>query len=421
MDESPGVLDQRGFERLVRDALANLYDQAALETHALADFLPSRPQEGKSRAEQLGELLLGAIEKLRPAARALPSTAPEMRPYALLHGRYVRGLSLQELGVQLGLSVRQLRREQRRAVQAVASFLWDQIGPGRKAKGAQVADLGQAGAFTITQETLALSDVMHGVLATLQARVRSVGTALRVSLPPQLPAVLSDRVVLRQILLSLLSYALELCPGGPVAVSAEAQAEDGVSRVRVVIEFEAGERVSVAQETQPLAIARYWAERLDARLDQEHLALGEGRFAVRLTLTLPTSQRPLLLVVDDQEPAVRMFQLYLSQTAVQVVGVQDGVEALTLARQLRPQAIILDVMMPTMDGWEVLQALQTDPRTASIPVIVCSVWDEPELAFSLGAADFLKKPVARQDLLAALARLGLVPADSWAEWHPAAP
>jgi CheY-like chemotaxis protein len=64
--------------------------------------------------------------------------------------------------------------------------------------------------------------------------------------------------------------------------------------------------------------------------------------------------------------------------------------------------------MPTMDGWEILQALQADPETRHIPVIVCSVWDEPELAFSLGAADFLKKPITQRDLLDALVRLKLL-------------
>ena len=93
---------------------------------------------------------------------------------------------------------------------------------------------------------------------------------------------------------------------------------------------------------------------------------------------------------------------------VQVIGVHEPDQVLSLARQLQPQAITLDVMMPTIDGWEVLQMLQTDPETQHIPVIVCSVWDEPELASSLGAAGFLKKPITQKDLLSALARLKLL-------------
>ena len=100
-----------------------------------------------------------------------------------------------------------------------------------------------------------------------------------------------------------------------------------------------------------------------------------------------------------------MFRRYLSRSNVRVIGIQEPDRVLPLARQWQPQAITLDVMMPTMDGWEILQALQADPETRHIPVIICSVWDEPELAFSLGAADFLKKPITQKDLLRTLARL----------------
>jgi CheY-like chemotaxis protein len=113
-----------------------------------------------------------------------------------------------------------------------------------------------------------------------------------------------------------------------------------------------------------------------------------------------------------------MFRRYLSQTNLKVVGVKEPEQVLPLARQLHPQVITLDVMMPSMDGWEILQTLQTDPETRHIPVIVCSVWDEPELAFSLGAADFLKKPITQKDLLAALIRLQLTPPDTTAEPSP---
>ena len=117
----------------------------------------------------------------------------------------------------------------------------------------------------------------------------------------------------------------------------------------------------------------------------------------------------MILVVDDQAPTLRMYQRYLSRYPFEVVGVSDPTQVLTLARQLRPQLITLDVMMPHVDGWELLQALQADVFTSQIPVVVCSAWEEPELARSLGAAYFLKKPITQRDLLAVLERLGLLP------------
>jgi CheY-like chemotaxis protein len=81
---------------------------------------------------------------------------------------------------------------------------------------------------------------------------------------------------------------------------------------------------------------------------------------------------------------------------------------LELAEQLVPDAIILDVMMPDMDGWELLQRLRSLPSTSAIPVIICSVFSDPELAFSLGASAVLSKPVKQADILETLRQLKVV-------------
>jgi CheY-like chemotaxis protein len=121
-----------------------------------------------------------------------------------------------------------------------------------------------------------------------------------------------------------------------------------------------------------------------------------------LTANLPPVPEGIVLVIDDQEPALRLYQRFASRTSFQVIGTTDPVQALNLARQLHPVLITLDVMMPHSDGWEVLQSLQLDPETKGIPVVICSAWEEPELARSLGAAGFLKKPVTQRDFLALL-------------------
>ncbi|RMF47298.1 MAG: response regulator, partial [Anaerolineae bacterium] len=91
-----------------------------------------------------------------------------------------------------------------------------------------------------------------------------------------------------------------------------------------------------------------------------------------------------------------------------VIGVDNPHQVLSLARQYRPVLITLDVMMPGLDGWELLQSLRMDEETRQIPVLVCSAWNEPELAKSLGAVAFLKKPITRQDLLSALEQIGVL-------------
>ena len=113
--------------------------------------------------------------------------------------------------------------------------------------------------------------------------------------------------------------------------------------------------------------------------------------------------------MDDQVAAQKMFQRYLSRTNLEVIGITDPTQGLAMARKIQPALLILDVMMPHIDGWEVLQTLQLDPETKHVPVIICSAWGEPELARSLGAVAFLKKPVIQKDLLDVLVRLGLIP------------
>ena len=125
----------------------------------------------------------------------------------------------------------------------------------------------------------------------------------------------------------------------------------------------------------------------------------------QVTLSLPRVSQTRVLVVDDNLSIHQLFERYLASHHFVVIHAHSGQEALQLAVQVQPDLITLDVMMPSMDGWQVLRDLTQNPATAHIPVIVCSVLKEPELAFSLGARAYLKKPVDRLELLATLARL----------------
>ena len=122
------------------------------------------------------------------------------------------------------------------------------------------------------------------------------------------------------------------------------------------------------------------------------------------TIILPTAQPPTILIIDDNQDLVDLFRRYLAGHRLAVVGANSGREALALLEQLAPQLILLDVMMPQQDGWEVLQMLRAAPATAATPIIVCSVLREHELALSLGASDTLVKPVSQPALLEVLRR-----------------
>ncbi|OGT03646.1 MAG: hypothetical protein A2Z65_07230 [Gallionellales bacterium RIFCSPLOWO2_02_58_13] len=111
-----------------------------------------------------------------------------------------------------------------------------------------------------------------------------------------------------------------------------------------------------------------------------------------------------VLVVEDNPQAAKLLSLHLIKAGYQTLIAQSGSQALELAAQCRPMAITLDLLLPDMDGWQVLTELKAIPRTRDIPVVIVSVLERQALGFRLGAADYLVKPVERAELLHALRR-----------------
>ena len=129
--------------------------------------------------------------------------------------------------------------------------------------------------------------------------------------------------------------------------------------------------------------------------------------ACEFTLRL-TTRASKVLIIDDNEGLVELLERYLSSQMCHVFTAATGQEGLERAQELIPDAIVLDVMMPGMDGWELLQRLRTNPATRAVPIVVCTVFNDPELAYSLGASLFLPKPLSRDALLESLRQIGIL-------------
>jgi CheY-like chemotaxis protein len=134
-----------------------------------------------------------------------------------------------------------------------------------------------------------------------------------------------------------------------------------------------------------------------------------GLFPVRSASSRPF---PMTVLVIDDDPVVRdLLQTFLGREGYRVVSASNGEDGLRLAREVRPNAITLDVIMPGVDGWSVLTALKADPDLADTPVILLTITDNKSMGYALGASECLTKPIERDRLLAALEKhLKLTPA-----------
>lgn len=374
-------------EQVVHDLLAHLADTAYLQGHALAGALQG---EGGQRGEGLRRLLLEHIEQLRPPA-GTPAADPAWRPYLALRLRYVEMRGAARVQELLSLSDRQVRREQSRAISALTAILRHSLAADTDG-GARDALTQATESLTVAPATLDLLAELQAIARTLAARLDECGAHLRMPAAGAVTAY-ADRVTLRQILLHLLSALAPIAGPGAITVEVAREGQEAIVRLAPG----AGVAGEVPLSPEVLAACSHLAELNLGRVWSE----GEGA-GWAVCCALP-AERPLqLLVIDDEATAGRLLRRYVQGLGIRVVATEGSEQAFAAASSLRPDVVVLDVLMPGRDGWEVMQQLKALPETRGIPVIVCSVWNEPELALSLGAAAFLRKPVTRAQFLRAL-------------------
>lgn len=363
-----------------------------------------------------------AIEALKPQAN-VPAHSRYWRVYEILYYRYVQQCSQQEVAGQLGLSIRQLRREEQRATKELALRLAEQCkleleaepaGQDREPVVPVVKEAGQAPSSSgddlmwlrtpPPDEAAELASLLSTLAQLAKPMAARHGVSLEIASPQHLPALAGHAVAIRQILLSLLGVAIRRAPGGRVTLAASAL------EWQVEINIRGASAQGGAQGAADDAASLEMAQRLAGTCGGS-LALSSSGEPFWATVTLPAVERLPILVIDDNVDALQMFQRYALGTAYRVIGVRDPEQALAAASESAPRLVVLDVMMPGIDGWELLGRLRQHPLTSNIPVIVCTILAEEELAFSLGASGFVRKPITRQDFLNAL--------DRQVHWKPA--
>ena len=300
----------------------------------------------------------------------------------------------------------------------------------------------EAGRMELEIGSVALKGVLEEALTLVREQAISRDQTLTLDVDPDLPDVPGDERRIKQVVTNLVTNAVKFTPeGGRIAVSARIVDDEahvcvsdtgiGVAAADQDTIFDAFQQVSHGREPKPEGTG------LGLTLSQQIVALHGGRIWVEsevgggssFTFSLPAG-RPgetrlppeprgaaagkatgtTALLVEDDEHAIDLLSLYVAEAGFDVAVARNGEEGLELARRLHPCGIILDIFLPGLDGWEFLARAKADPEIADVPVIIVSMIDERGKGLALGAADYLVKPVARGELLEALARVTPLPA-----------
>ncbi len=299
----------------------------------------------------------------------------------------------------------------------------------------------EAGRMELELDHFSLAETLENGVTMVRERAGRHRISLNLDRDPGVDIIEADERKVKQILFNLLSNAVKFTPdGGQVGIKAEMdRGEVQVTVWDTGIGIAPGDQERIFEEFRQvggtdgqkregtglgLALARRFVELHGGRIWVES-EVGRGS---HFTFTLPmykasppvipqpraehpiigsAHKGPLVLIVEDDPQAAQLLKLYLESTECSVEVARDGEEGFSKARQLHPALITLDLLLPRVDGWDLLVRLKGDPGTREIPVVIVSIIDQPGKGFALGAADYLLKPVGREDLLHALRRVNL--------------
>ena len=296
----------------------------------------------------------------------------------------------------------------------------------------------EAGKMELFLEDFDVRALVQDVESTIRPLVEKNQNLLEVNCPADIGSIHADLTRVRQVLFNLVSNAAKFTQHGrvglevfPLRLGGQDWVEFAVADTGIGLTPEQQRRLFQSfSQADPstsrkyggtglgLVISRRFAQMMggDIQLQSE---FGRGSvFTVRLPRVSGPARpapghaaapadpafAPLVLVADDDPATRELISRGLQKEGFRVLAASSGEEALRLAREKRPDAISLDVLMPGMDGWTVLRALKGDPLTSSIPVVMVSMLDDRDIGYALGAADYLTKPFDREKLVLALRR-----------------
>jgi CheY-like chemotaxis protein len=397
------------FKVHLREALAHLHDPDYRPPSLLCAMIGCDAEGG---AGPVQAHILHVISELQPS--------PDVRHYArarqdydLLHHRFVLKLTQEETAERLHMSVRSVRRAQRVATHTLAQHLWEyglarQVATGIEGV-AVTQEQGSSRDETLPDWSSQVRQELSLLLAQAPGAVAQVGPTVaraialeqvlgaqyRVSLEPgDIPKDLVAAVhpsFLRQILIMAIGQLIRYAPDSRIAFHA-ASIDD-----RIVLSL----TTARVHNNDPLQV----------ELIREMLESHKGKLVVEtddrgisLSIQVPSAGKVTVLVVDDNEDQVHFYRRCTVGTRYHIVRVPYGQRTVRGILDLDPDIVVLDILLPDVDGWELLADLQKHPVARVIPVIICSIIQEKDLAKALGAALYLPKPIHHRTFTGALAQ-----------------
>jgi CheY-like chemotaxis protein len=409
------------FLHELQKVLQNLYDPAELRKSPLATLLNLENRPNPALALQ--DTITNAIQSLRPRTD-VPLKSNAWRLYHVLTYRYIEQSSQAFVADNMGLSVRQLRREEREGERILAEYLWkkynlqSKVASSTETAPQPLADLPPQNLHTPDQEQelewlresfpsemVQIQELVDSVLKAITPLAQSVGIPITCQIPENTPPVMGQITVMRQALLNLLLAGLHLAANERIDIVVE-NTDDGLWLNICTAGDPVTQRgVMPPQQTNStdfIEMAQKLSDLFGGQMTVSSHQRGSPDFCA--TLLLPVTDQIPVLIIDDNADTLRLLQRYLSGTPFRFIGLHDPEQTMDVIQELLPRIVVMDVMMPGMDDWELLGRLRAHPTTHDIPIIVCTILPQEQLALALGAAGFIRKPVNRQVFLAELER-----------------
>lgn len=399
------------FLKYLRIALNHLYDPDELRQNPLASFFHVEGHFDTPSAIQ--RILTRAIESFKTQPE-LPSYTHNQKVYELLLYRYIQHISQDEYAHQLGLSVRQFRREQKEAIYELGDRLWQEYAGNALGAGAALVpepDIEDEYPVDIAREpdhsdeftwlknmspekTTDVTKTVDSVMGLIAPLALQKGIAIRHH-PVEHYLLAVHPVALQQVLLGLLSYGMDQTSSHNIDINFLHREQF----LDIIVSYPIS---SSASNVSPLKEPELGMIRSILELSAGTMNYSTDANLGTMCITFAIVKPRTVLVIEDNDDIVDLMQRYVHDMNFNITSVRNPARSIDEAIALHPDLIILDIMMPQIDGLEVLTQITHHHKLSGIPVVVCSVLPQQKLALALGASGFLQKPIRRDTFIAAL-------------------